>query len=271
MSTTPRIHWRFAAEGADELPPVGEAQDWLSADERLRFSALRVDKRRRDWLLGRLNAKALLAPMVEAVSGHRLEPAELEIARHPSGAPFVRLASGARPQGSWPPGMSLPLVVSNTHSAGHALFAASWLGSTANPFALGVDLEWVEPRSAGFVSDFLTPAERRFCDGAVGPARDLRANLVWSAKESVLKAIRRGLTADTYWLTCLPTAYATEAEPGLLGSSPRLAWSDLEPADPEWQALTVGALDGRLGSGHLAFAGLWRTLDGFVATLAVGR
>jgi len=33
----------------------------------------------------------------------------------------------------------------------------------------------------------------------------------------------------------------------------------------------VGALDPRLGVDGLSFGGLWRTMDGFVATLVVGR
>jgi len=272
VSTTPRIHWRFTVEGGPGQPALLDAERWLSSDERARLSALRVEKRRRDWLLGRLNAKALLTGLIETATGGRPEPAEIEIARHASGAPFVRLCPDARPTGPYEPGVRLPLVVSNTHSAGHALFAAAWT-DRASPasFTLGVDLEWVEPRSAGFIRDFLTPIERRFCEREDGARRDLRANLVWSAKESVLKAVRRGLTADTYWLTCLPTAYAAESEPDLVGSSPWLAWSDLEPPDPAWQGLAVGALDPRLGVDGLSFGGLWRTMDGFVATLVVGR
>lgn len=271
MSTTPRIHWRFTAEGGHGLPVAGVSEGWLSADERSRLSALRVDKRRRDWLLGRLNAKALLIEMIEAATGDRLEPAEIEIARHASGAPFVRLAVDARPLCAHRPGAPLPMVVSNTHSAGHALFAAAWIERTTPAgFTLGVDLERVEPRSAGFVRDFLTPAEQQYCERAGDAERDLRPNLVWSAKESALKAIRPGLTADTCWLTCLPAAHAVEAEPALPSSGPALAGSDLVPPDPSWQPLAVGAFDPRLGVEGLSFSGLWRTIGGFVATLVVG-
>lgn len=256
------IYWRFAVEGEDRLPAWDAAEDWLSADEQLQLSGFRFEKRRRDWLLGRLNAKALLSEMIEAVTGDRLEPARIEIARHPSGAPFVRLAGGAR----------LPVVVSNTHSAGHALFAAAWTGGGASAaLTLGADLEWIEPRSAGFIHDFLTPAERRYCDSVEGPTRDLRANLVWSAKESVLKALQRGLTADTYWLTCLPVTRGVEAEPALPDPAPVLAAVSLVPPDSAWQPLAVGALDPRLGADALSFGGLWRTVGGFVATLVVGR
>jgi 4'-phosphopantetheinyl transferase len=59
----------------------------------------------------------------------------------------------------------------------------------------GCDLEQVEPRSAGFVSDFLTRAEASYVDNTVDPAE--AANLIWSAKESALKVLRTGLRLDT--------------------------------------------------------------------------
>jgi 4'-phosphopantetheinyl transferase len=271
VSAIPRIHWRFTAEGGAGLPSSDAIGPWLSAGEQERLSTFRVDKRRRDWLLGRLNAKALLVAMIETATGARVEPADIEIARYPSGAPLPRLSVGATSHGGLVPGAPLPVAVSNTHSSGHALFAAAWTGPTTPPgFAIGVDLEWVEPRSPGFIHDFLTPAEQRYCAEADGAARDLRANLVWSAKESVLKALQRGLTADTYWLTCLPAAHAAEAEPDLQGVGPVLTGRALEPADASWEPLVVGALDPRLGADELAFSGLWREVEGFVATLAVG-
>ena len=65
---------------------------------------------------------------------------------------------------------------------------------------VGVDLELVEPRSAGFVADFLTTAEQRYVAsrGACGEhGWDLASNLLWSAKEAVLKVQRVGLRVDT--------------------------------------------------------------------------
>jgi 4'-phosphopantetheinyl transferase len=64
--------------------------------------------------------------------------------------------------------------------------------------SLGCDLELVEPRTELFIRDYLTARE---ADGVLaepaGPARDLSANLLWSAKESALKVLRTGLRRDT--------------------------------------------------------------------------
>jgi 4'-phosphopantetheinyl transferase len=63
---------------------------------------------------------------------------------------------------------------------------------------LGVDLELVEPRSDAFVADYLTDGERRFVgESADRGEHDLRANLIWSGKESALKVLRTGLRRDT--------------------------------------------------------------------------
>jgi len=60
--------------------------------------------------------------------------------------------------------------------------------------ALGADLEAVEPRSDAFVRDYFT---RREIAAVEAGERDLLANLIWSAKESALKALGAGLTLDT--------------------------------------------------------------------------
>ena len=74
----------------------------------------------------------------------RRRSARIEVANHPTGAPYV-LAEGA------PPG----LEVSLTDRAG---WAVCLVGTAMG--RLGCDLELVEPRSAGFVADFLTALER---------------------------------------------------------------------------------------------------------------
>jgi 4'-phosphopantetheinyl transferase len=63
---------------------------------------------------------------------------------------------------------------------------------------VGCDLEIVEVRSRGFVSDFLTDAEQAYVAAQpAGDEQDAAANLLWSAKESALKVLRTGLRRDT--------------------------------------------------------------------------
>ncbi len=84
------------------------------------------------------------------------------------------------------------MAIALTHRAGHAVCAVAPAG-----ILLGCDLEVVEPRSDAFVADFFTPAERSLVAQAPPEDRPLLANLLWSAKESALKALREGLRRDT--------------------------------------------------------------------------
>jgi phosphopantetheinyl transferase (holo-ACP synthase) len=196
---------------------------------------------------------------IEQRFGSRPDPRDVEILREPSGAPFARVSSDPSGQCPWPVGTRVPVSLSNSHSHAHALCALTWIAEAReDAVAVGVDLERVEPRSEGFMRDFLTAPERAFCAAGGVADRDRRANLVWSAKEAVLKVLERGLTADTWWLTCLPRA----ASPGDEAVS-------LVPPGVDWQRFDVET-DPRLGAGAWRFVGVWCDLPGFVATLAIG-
>jgi 4'-phosphopantetheinyl transferase len=107
--------------------------------------------------------------------------ARIEVRNAPSGAPEVDLDGD--PAG---------VAVSLTDRAGWAVCAAGPAGP-----GFGCDLELIEPRSPQFVRDFLTGAEQRLVAAAAAADRPVVANLVWSAKESALKAMRTGLRQDT--------------------------------------------------------------------------
>jgi 4'-phosphopantetheinyl transferase len=273
---TPVVEWCLKREDAGGMDSAGPLAS-LTPDERLRYDGFRIDKRRREWLMGRLTAKSLVARVALEHAGVELPVPLIEIARAQSGAPLVRLSGTAPPGLPWAPGARLPMRVSVSHSHGTALCGALWFGDGRSPATaprIGVDLEWIEPRSEGFVSDFLTEPERRYWAAAEGEGRHLRANLVWSAKEAVLKVIERGLTADTWWLTCLPAdaGHPAQATPGAsIAPTERPASPEMRvvPDGGEWRPFTV-ATDPRLPAGGLAFAGRYREIDGYVATIAVG-
>ena len=152
--------------------------DWLTADERARLDGFRFEKRRRDWLLGRWTAKVA----VLAIAGlPRRDIARVEIASAPDGAPLPML-DGERY------GTQLSLSHSNDRA-----FSAVSQGTAA----LGCDIELVEPRSARFIETFFTASEAERVVAADPRFRDLLVTMIWSAKESTLKALRTGLQADT--------------------------------------------------------------------------
>jgi 4'-phosphopantetheinyl transferase len=154
--------------------PAGVA--WLSAAEAARLATMRVPKRARDFRLGRWTARVALGAWGNGSSG-----ADVEVVAAADGAPEAH-ASG-RP---------LPCVVSISHAAGWGACAVARAGA-----ALGCDVEAIEPRDAAFVEDFFTPGEREAFGAARDGDRDLLVALVWSAKESALKAMREGLRRDT--------------------------------------------------------------------------
>ncbi len=171
----------WTAHGEIELPT---GTDWLSAREQTVLAGMRYRKRHVEFLTRRWTAKRALA----AVLQRDPDPASLvglEIVHHPSGAPYVQVD-----------GRDAAIDVSLTDRAGWAVCLVGAPGAITGP--LGVDLELVEPRSDGFVEDFFTAAECRHVRGLpAGDARDAAANLIWSAKEAVLKVLKVGLRADT--------------------------------------------------------------------------
>ena len=172
------LGWLARGEGSI---PSGEA--WLHDRERERLAAMCFTKRRNEYLVRRLAAKAAVASAL-GLPEDVVALGRIGVLNHPTGAPYVVVDGKA-------PG----LEVSLTDRAG---WAVCLVGRDLG--ALGVDLEIVEPRSRGFVTDFLTEAEQATvaaCAAAGPDGHDAAANLIWSAKESALKVLRVGLRADT--------------------------------------------------------------------------
>ena len=156
---------------------VPEDDVWMAPAEVAVLASLRFPKRRAEWRLGRYAAKQAVAAFL---ADERTLPS-IAVRAAADGAPEVFLEGGPA-----------PLTLSISHSGGQA-FCAIAPGDTA----LGCDLEKVEPRSAAFVADYFTPEEQALVEGATAADRPWLANLIWSAKESALKALREGLRLDT--------------------------------------------------------------------------
>lgn len=205
---------------------VPDELDWLAPDERDRIEAFRFAPRRGDFLLGRWTAKRLLAALLPGAG-----LAAIAIRAAADGAPEAVLD-----------GAPLPFCVSLSHRAGRALAAVGDAGA-----ALGADLELVEPRSALLVADFFTAGEAAAVAACPPGGRNRAIALIWSAKESALKARRTGLRED-------PRHVRVEAD-GIAAAA---------DADGGWRALRI-AVDGAPG-----LAGWWRDDAGYVLTIAGG-
>ena len=218
------------ARGEHEIPST---ETWLTADEVRRVADLRFTKRRTEYLLRRWVCKQAVVAAT-GMSGDVPSLARVEVANHPGGAPYVQLD-----------GAPLPLDVSLSDRAGWAVCVVA-----EKRGRVGCDVEIVEPRSAGFVADFLTPAEQDYVASRPDDDRQAAANLIWSAKESALKVLQTGLRRDTRSVEVLvapargedvasaagglasrsgpPRAASSRAGGGATGSS----WSRSPPSTP---------------------------------------
>jgi 4'-phosphopantetheinyl transferase len=151
---------------------------WLGARERDVLAGFSVPHRRRDWMLGRLAAKR--ACLVAAYWLVGLGGGEVEIIAAPDGAPEA-----------WLDGRPAPFTISLSHSGGLGACLVVPAGVMA-----GCDVELVERRALVFAADWFTDAELALVNGTSPDRRDLLVTLIWSAKESVLKAVRQGLRVD---------------------------------------------------------------------------
>ena len=212
----------WLARTEQKLPTTGA---WLTDTERGRAARLPYTKRRTDFLLGRWTLKLAVASVL-GWPDDLPALARIEGRTAPDGAPELYVDGQRAARG-----------VSLSDRAGCAVCLV-----TAEPADVGCDIEIVEARSAAFVRDYLTEREARFVEAA-GDARDMAANLFWSAKESALKVLRTGLRRDT--------------------RSVEVSVADLRPPEFTWSPLEVRTVEGPV------FPGWWRRSGPFLFTVCV--
>jgi 4'-phosphopantetheinyl transferase len=176
------VYWLEQTEA--DLPTEN---DWLSASEAVRLDGMRFAKRHADWRLGRWTAKRALAVYLN-LPNHLRDLADIEICPAPSGAPEAFIA-----------GQPAGITISLSHRGGVAACAVTLPGTE-----LGCDLEIVEPRSDAFIADYFAPEEQALIGRMSAADRSQLLALLWSAKESALKALRTGLRLDTRSVTVRP-------------------------------------------------------------------
>ena len=192
---------------------------WLTPAERQVLAGLRVDKRRRDWRLGRFAAKAAIGGCLGI--GHE----RVEILAGPGGAPVARVD-----------GQPTPVAISLSHRGDRAVAVVARA-------PVGCDLELIEPRSDAFVGDWLAPAEQALVRAAHGRRRALLANLVWTAKEASAKARAEGLRLNIRKAIAEPDL---DAPPDAEGWRPlRVVWpgevdEGVWRTEPGWVMAVVG-------------------------------
>lgn len=204
----------YLLEQPQAAVPAGN--DWLCDHEIQLLKNMRFLKRRTDWRLGRWTAKCAVATCLSLPTSERAL-AKIEIRSSSSGAPEVYLGSTGP-----------SLTISLSHREGTALCAIARAG-----VQLGCDLELVEPHSGGFIADYFHPDEQAWLARIPITERPRMVALLWSAKESVLKALHEGLRLDTRSVTVSPTFGACD----LFGWSPfQVRCSDGQTFDGWWRS-----------------------------------
>ncbi|HEY1470831.1 MAG TPA: 4'-phosphopantetheinyl transferase superfamily protein [Candidatus Acidoferrum sp.] len=216
------VYW---LEQTEADPPT--ADDWLSPNEQALLNTMRFAKRRSDWRLGRWTAKNALALyfLYLKLPADPQVFASIEIRSASTGAPEAYF--GNQPAAA---------TISLSHRAGIAACAVTMPG-----VELGCDLETVEPRSEGFVADYFTTAEQLLIVQASAADRQRLVAMLWSAKESTLKASHQGLRLDTRSVIVSPGDAAFELH--------------------GWSPMQVHHADRRV------FRGWWQHADGMVRTV----
>ena len=152
---------------------------FLSEEEKLQMPKRSgVEKRRRDWLAGRISAKDAVRTLLNREYGIALCPADISILSAASGAPVVRLASDV---------LQAPPCVSISHCDGVAVAIAS----TNKDVLPG--LQRIEPREPGFDEIAFTSSERVLLHALSADERTANQSLLWSIKEAAAKATGEGL------------------------------------------------------------------------------
>jgi 4'-phosphopantetheinyl transferase len=177
------IYWTVTHD--EQTPCVSFSQPfeaYLTLNELDRLGLLRFPKRRAEWLHGRWTMKYLLRHSAADYIG--LSPVWVQVKNEPEGMPYLEKLPDAK---------RLPVNISISHRDHHAFCGLT----TAPDIQVGVDMEVVENRPPSFLEDYFTAQEYASGLALRGFEQDIWFTLLWSLKESVLKAVGKGLRLDT--------------------------------------------------------------------------
>ena len=221
--------------------------DWLSSLEASQLNGMSIPKRRTEWRLGRWTAKCALAACLKHSAEQRLFR-DIEIRPTSSGAPEVFLA-----------GRRAAFSISLSHRAGLAIAAVASSG-----IALGCDLELIEQRCDSFAADYFTEEEQLLVRSAATAEQSALVTLLWSAKESALKAIGQGLRLDTRSMMVKVDMDSISAAPGQAPPAQRMGlphdWDF--PETKRWYAVEIAYI-----GTQRRFRGWWQRTSPLLRTV----
>lgn len=191
LSVNPELAGRCVlTEFKTGLLPEDEAVlDWcldylLTRNERSFWrEKLKFEKRRTDWLHGRIAAKEAVRMLVKERLGRDIGMLDIEISKDDDRRPVVHISGGIE-----------NVLVSLSHTNGVAVALASFQ-TDGKP---GVDAEEITTREPDFAARFLKADELNYLEKCAPNERDAELTRLWSAKESVYKALGGALELTSF-------------------------------------------------------------------------
>lgn len=155
----------------------------LSQQERKTFRELRGPERRQmEWLHGRTVAKDAVRGFLRSRYGLSFLPADIEIVPDEYGKPSAIV--------SWTDNLPKAFEISLAHTDG---MAVALVGEKLPDRSLGIDVQVIRDLSHDFEAIALSEDERRLIDNMDPEQRNEWLFRCWCAKESISKALGRGL------------------------------------------------------------------------------
>jgi 4'-phosphopantetheinyl transferase len=149
------------AKDMDEIHPL------LTPGEKVQFHSFKIEKRRWEWLAGRLGIKLLVCDVYNS------EPNDVDVEPNWTRKPFARINE-----------LQIDACISITHSNDLAVCGL------VKEAKMGLDLEHVEERSMGMLEEAFSEEEREMLSE---PIDWEEVTLHWTRKEAVAKALGIGL------------------------------------------------------------------------------
>jgi phosphopantetheinyl transferase len=203
--------WSVMFMSGSSLPNDATTLEWLTdyvltRSEYEYFSQdSKLEKRKREWLAGRLAVKDAAREFVTRQLGISLCPGDIEITYDEAGKPIVNIA--AHPE--------INLVASIAHAEGDAI---AIVGLADHNSGCGIDIEPCRNRGNDFLSMAFTQAEHELFAGKEDLEKWEIVTQLWCAKEALSKAIGQGLSGapKTFEISHLDSAGLAKVKTGNL-------------------------------------------------------
>ena len=179
----------------------------LSTNEIQEFKTFKIEKRKQDWIAGRIAAKKAIQLLLQQKGLPIPDSSTIQISKSRTGRPVISLAESKNnspliESNSWFVLKELvkELDISISHSGKSACAAAVQCFSpdehSPSTRRIGIDLEKIEPLDPVLFPIALTASEKNQIEKNNNEINISSFYAIWTAKEALLKALDLGLSVD---------------------------------------------------------------------------